>query len=166
MFCSRNKVPPGSVMRLRLVANSLAAIGILEELDQRECRGATVDDDALARRDEFRGRACDRALLRDAHVLAHRERHAHQVRLMARAHGFGAATYALHFATLGQRIDVAPDGRLGGAKQVQQIPYADDRTLFDELQNQVMPLFFQHFRFPLSITPEDPIPRVIESERD
>ena len=27
MFCSRKIVPPGSVMRLRLVANSLAAIG-------------------------------------------------------------------------------------------------------------------------------------------
>ena len=27
MFCSRKIVPPGSVMRLRLVANNLAAIG-------------------------------------------------------------------------------------------------------------------------------------------
>jgi hypothetical protein len=71
MFCSRKIVPPGSVMRLRLVAKQLRGdrerigedveIGVLEELDQRVGRRAAVDDDALAGDDQRRrGRAMAR----------------------------------------------------------------------------------------------------------
>ena len=154
MFCSRKIVPPGSVMRLRLVANSLAAIGkrvgqdveigILEKLDQRVRRRAAIDDDAFAWRDELRRRARDRPLLGDAHILAHRERHADQMRLMPRTDGFGAATNPLHFAFLGERVDVAPNGGFGCSQQIEQVADAHDGTLIDELQNQVMALFFQH----------------------
>ena len=44
--------------------------------------------------------ARDCTLLRDVHVLAHREGHTDQMRLMAGSHSFGAATDALHFAAL------------------------------------------------------------------
>ena len=63
---------------------------------------------------------------------------------MPRAHRFGAAPDSLHFPSLGQRIDVTPDGRFGGPEQVQQIANAHDGSFFDQLQNQVMALFFQH----------------------
>ena len=120
-------------------------VGVLEELDQREGRGAAIDDDAFAGRDELRGGARDRALLRHAHVLAHRERHADQVRLMPRTHRFGAAADALDLALLGERIDVAADGGLGRPEQIEQVADAHDGALIDELQNQVMAFFFQHW---------------------
>ncbi len=94
--------------------------------------------------DELRGRARDRALLRHAHVLAQRERHADQVRLVPRPHGFGAAADALHLALLGERIDVAANGGFGRAQQIEQVADAHDGAFLDELQNQVMALSFQH----------------------
>ncbi len=66
------------------------------------------------------------------------------MRLVARTHGFGATADALHFAALGERVDVAPDRRLGCAEQIEQIADAHDGAFVDQLQNQVMTFFFQH----------------------
>ena len=74
-----------------------------------------------------------------------RERHADQVRLMTRPHRLRTAADALHLALLGQRIDVAADRGFGCAEQIQQIADADDGAFFDQLQNQVMAFFFQHW---------------------
>ena len=154
MFCSRKMVPPGSVMRLRLVANSLAAIGnelvrmSRSEFSRNSTSAKVVVPPLmmmLSPGDDELGRgARDRPLLRHAHVLAHGERHADQMRLMPRAHRFGAAANSLHLAPLGERVDVAPDGGFGRPEQIEQVTDAHDGALIDELQNQVMAFFFQH----------------------
>src|SRR5690606_27506895 len=101
-------------------------IALGEELHERERRRTAGDDDALAWFDQLGRGARDRTLLRHADVLAQRERHTAAVRLIARANRLSAAADALDFAALGERVDIAPDRRLGRAKQIQQIGDTDD----------------------------------------
>lgn len=63
---------------------------------------------------------------------------------MAGAYRFGAAADAFDLASLGERIDVPANGGFGGSQQIEQIADAHDGAFVDELQNQVVALFFQH----------------------
>src|SRR5690606_34196009 len=101
-----------------------------------------LDDDALARLDERRRRSCDRALLRHADVLTHREGHTDEMGLMARAHRLGAAANPLDLAALRKRVDVAADGGFRSPEEVQEIGNADDGALLHELQDQIVSFSF------------------------
>ena len=125
-------------------------LDVLEELDEAPRRRAGIDDDAVAGLDEPGRRARDRPLFRDADLRIDRERNAGEMGVMPGPQGLGAAPDAPHLAAVGERRDVAPDRRLGGVEQFDEIADAHDGALLDELQDEAVAFPLQHGHLPVA----------------